>query len=98
MVAEDPHGQGLDPEGTGEFVQGDRPGGVEGAEEEIVPVGRHAANRRRVERFEGILADAPGVREPGQTGDQKEERSRKSASKPSSADRALSGVDSIRPG
>ena len=40
-----------------------------------LPVGGHAPHGGRVERLQRILADAPGVREPGQAGDEKQENS-----------------------
>ena len=76
VVAEDPNGQCLHPECTGQLVQGDRPGWIKGAEEEVVPVGSHASYGCAVEGLESILADAPGVRKPGYTCNQKQKRPR----------------------
>ena len=67
VVAEDPHGECLDPERTGELVQGDRPRWIKRAEGEVVPVGGHTPDGRCIEGLESNLADPPGVRETGQT-------------------------------
>ena len=75
VEAEEADGQGLQPEGSGQLVDRDRSPRVEGAEEEVVPVLRHAAHRRAVERLESRAPAAPAVREQCQRGDQQEGRS-----------------------
>ena len=65
VEAEEPHRQGLHPQGAGELVDRDRAGGVEGAEDEVVPVLRHGAHGGGVEDLDG-RADVPGVGQRGQ--------------------------------
>jgi len=67
------HRQGLDPQGAGELVDGDRPRRVEGAEDEVVPAVRHAADRRRVVELHG-RSDLPAVGKRRQRGDQEKGR------------------------
>ena len=66
VEAEGPHGQRLDPERSGQLVQGDRARRVEGAEDEVMPAHRHAADRCGVVVLERALAQGPGVRQTRQ--------------------------------
>ncbi len=76
VEAEEAYRERLEPERPRQLVDRDRAPGVEGTEEEVVPVPRHAAHRGAVEGLERGAADAPAVGECRERGDHEERRSR----------------------